>query len=309
MNFLHFLAAHRTPALDAFFLAVSEIGHGYILLALGAAVLWFGSPRIGYRAFFGTLAADTLGDVVKALARVPRPWILDPTLVPVPAAQAAATSYSFPSGHTTNFAAFLLILAASLPAPYRRRALPAAIVLALLMALSRMYLGVHTPWDVTGGFHLAAVIAFATVRLAPRIETSTRARAAGAMALLLAVAALWIAFAVLPPPEDNPQYAKSLYRDFCALLALLPAALLERRFVKHDPSALSPALRLPVLLLGLWGLLFAVNNLPPLLRPALGAALAGNLAAAANPIWIAFLFPLLLIPLRRTTTTRKEPRP
>ena len=92
MNFLHFLAAHRNPALDAFFQTVSEIVHGYILLALGAAVLWFGSPRIGYRAFFGTLAADTLGDVVKALARVPRPWILDPTLVPVPSAQAAVTS-------------------------------------------------------------------------------------------------------------------------------------------------------------------------------------------------------------------------
>lgn len=300
MNFLHFLANHRTPALDAFFEAVSEIGHGYILLALGAAVLWFGSPRIGYRAFFGTLAADTLGDVVKALARVPRPWILDPTLVPVPAAQATATSYSFPSGHTTNFAAFLLILAASLPAPHRRRALPVAIALSLLMALSRMYLGVHTPYDVTGGFLLAAAIAFATVRLAPRIEASPRARAAAAIALLLAVAAIWTAFTVLPPPEDNPQYAKSIYRDLCALLALLPATLLERRFVRHAPTALPPAFRIPALLLGLWGLLYAVNNLPLLLRPALGSALAGNLAAAANPLWIALLFPLLLIPLRRS---------
>lgn len=299
MNFLHFLAAHRNPALDAFFRTVSDVGHGYILLALGAAVLWFASPRIGCRAFFGTLAADTLGDVVKALARVPRPWILDPTLVPVPSAQAAATSYSFPSGHVTNFSAFLLILAASLPAPWRRRTLPAAIVLSLLMALSRMYLGVHTPWDVSAGFLLAAAVAFATVRLAPRIEASPRARSAAVLALLLAVAALWMAFAVIPPPEDNPQYAKSIYRDLCALLALLPAALLERRYVRHDPAALPPAYRLPALLLGLWGLLFTVNNLPLLLRPALGSILAGNLAAAANPLWIALLFPLLLIPLRR----------
>lgn len=299
MPLLHYLASHRTPALDAFFQAVSEIGHGYILLALGAALLWLASPRLGYRAFFGTLAADTLGDIVKALARVPRPWVLDPTLLPVPSAQAAATSYSFPSGHVTLFSAFLLILAASLPAPWRRRALPAAIALSLLMALSRMYLGVHTPWDVSAGFLLAAAVAFATVRLAPRIETSPRARAAAALALLLAVAAVWIAFTLLPPPEDNPQYAKSVYRDLCALLALLPAALLERRFVKHSPSALPPAYRLPALLLGLWGLLFTVNNLPLLLRPSLGPILAGNLSAAANPLWTALLFPLLLLPLRR----------
>ncbi len=300
MPFLHYLAAHRTPTLDAFFQAVSDIGHGYLLLAMGAAILWFASPRIGYRAFFGTLAADTLGDIVKALARVPRPWILDPTFLPVPSAQAAVTSYSFPSGHTTLFSAFLLILAVSLPAPWRRRALPTAIALSLLMALSRMYLGVHTPWDVSAGFLLAAAVAFATVRLAPRIESSPRARAAAALVLLLAVAAIWTAFALLPPPEDNPLYAKSIYRDLCALLALLPAALLERRFVKHAPSTLPPAYRLPALLLGLWGLLFTVNNLPLLLRPALGPILAGNLAAAANPLWIALLFPLLLIPLRRT---------
>ena len=35
MPFLHFLAAHRTPFLDAFFQAVSEIGRGYIILSLG----------------------------------------------------------------------------------------------------------------------------------------------------------------------------------------------------------------------------------------------------------------------------------
>ena len=299
MFLLHFLAAHRTPFLDAFFLAVSEIGRGYIILALGAAIFWLASPRLGYRAFFGTLAADTLCDAIKALARVPRPWILDPTLSPLPSASATITSYSFPSGHATAFTAFVLILAASLPAPHRRRALVAAIALSLLMAFSRLYLGVHTPADVSVGLLIAAAAAWLATRLAPRIETSPRARTTASIALLLAVAALWIAFTFIPLPPDNPQYAKSLFRGLCALLALLPSALLERKFIRHDPAALPAVLRLPILLLGLWGLIFTAFRLAPALQPALGSALSGQLAAAANPLWIALLFPLLLLPLRR----------
>ena len=299
MSFLHFLAAHRTPFLDAFFLAVSELGRGYIILSLGAAILWLASPRIGYRAFFGTLAADILCDAIKALARVPRPWILDPTLAPVHSASATITSYSFPSGHATAFTAFVLILAAALPAPHRRRALVAAIVLSLLMAFSRLYLGVHTPADVSVGLLIAAAAAWLTTRFAPRIETSPRARTIASISLLLAVAVLWLVFTFIPPPPDNPQYAKSLFRGLCALLALLPAALLERKFIRHDPKALPAVLRLPILLLGLWGLIFTAFRLAPALQPALGSALSGQLAAAANPLWIAFLFPLLLIPLRR----------
>ena len=299
MPFLHLLADHRTPFLDAFFRTVSEIGRGYVILALGAAILWLASPRLGYRAFFGTLAADILCDALKALARVPRPWMLDPTLSPVPSAAAGITSYSFPSGHATAFPALVLILAAALPAPHRRRALVATVVLSLLMAFSRLYLGVHTPADVIAGLLIAAAAAWLTTRLAPRIETSPRARTIASLALLLAVAALWIAFTFIPPPPDNPQYAKSLFRSLAALLVLLPSALLERKFIRHDPSALPVAFRLPILLLGLWGLILTAFRLAPALRPALGSALSGQLAAAANPLWIALLFPLLLLPLRR----------
>ena len=47
---------------------------------------------------FGTLANQFL----KILCRVPRPWVLDPGFTIVESARAAATGYSFPSGHTQN---------------------------------------------------------------------------------------------------------------------------------------------------------------------------------------------------------------
>ena len=154
-------------------------------------------------------------------------------------------------------------------------------------------------FGIAAGLLIAAAAAWLTTRLAPAIETSPRARTAASISLLLSVAALWLAFALLPPPPDNPQYAKSLFRSLSALHTLLPSALLERRFIKHDPATLPPLLRVPALLLGLWGLLFTVYRLAPFLRPSLGSALSGQLAAAANPLWIALLFPFFLLPLRR----------
>ena len=66
-------------------------------------------------------------------------------LIPHPA------DFSFPSGHTTASFACALILARNLP---RRYGVP-ALILAALIAFSRLYVGVHYPTDVLGGFLIA----------------------------------------------------------------------------------------------------------------------------------------------------------
>jgi undecaprenyl-diphosphatase len=69
-------------------------------------------------------------------------------------------SYSFPSGHALlSFAFYIpvaLILRKYLPRPARPALLSCAIFIALLIGISRVFLGVHYPIDILGGFIAAS---------------------------------------------------------------------------------------------------------------------------------------------------------
>ncbi|MCI1268522.1 MAG: phosphatase PAP2 family protein [Ruminococcus sp.] len=67
--------------------------------------------------------------------------------------------WSFPSGHTTSSFAAALVIAYYMPKRYGI----AAIILAVLIAYSRLYVGVHYPSDVVGGIICGAIAALLAV--------------------------------------------------------------------------------------------------------------------------------------------------
>lgn len=137
--------------------AATELG-GTPLLTLATLILagWFAMRR-EWR-FLAILLAAALGEtllssVLKDLFDRPRPDVV-PHLVHV-------SSESFPSGHASSAAAIFLTIAALVAARMQTRALriyvfAAAGLLALLVGASRVYLGVHYPTDIIGGWSLGA---------------------------------------------------------------------------------------------------------------------------------------------------------
>lgn len=148
MEFLYLLEKLRIPGLNEFMLTITHLGEETAFLVLALIFFWCVDKKRGYLlmsvGFLGTMA----NQFMKLWFRIPRPWVLDPDFTILEAAREAAAGYSFPSGHTTSAAATFGAIA--ITAKNMKTAL-FCLLLAVLVGLSRMYIGVHTPKDVIVG--------------------------------------------------------------------------------------------------------------------------------------------------------------
>ena len=151
--------AHRTPAFTVLMWMVSLIGgHGLVWYVTGAACGVVGRMRweAVARLFISLLLAAFLSDLLlKPLIARPRPFVLWPALIVIGGRPSDA---SFPSGHAAHAFAGAVMLAGALP-----KSRWIWWTLAMLIAYSRVYLGVHYLSDVIGGAVVGA-ISGATVR-------------------------------------------------------------------------------------------------------------------------------------------------
>lgn len=129
-------------------------------LAVAAWLAWRGHRHTALT----MLAVPLIGRGVNSLVKLDvgrlRPT-LEPHLV-------IETTNSFPSGHAVGSMIFFLTLALLLThrGPWRRRWAAGAVLVSLMVGISRVMLGVHWPSDVVGGWAFGAVWVLLTLRMA-----------------------------------------------------------------------------------------------------------------------------------------------
>ena len=199
MSFLYFLEGLRNPVCDFLFSLITLCGEETVFMAIGMIVFWCVNKYKGYYLLCVGFIGTVINQFLKILCRVPRPWVKDPNFTIVESAREAASGYSFPSGHTQTAVG----LFGGIARMSKNTALRVGmIVLAALVALSRMYLGVHTPADVLVSLGIATLLVLAAYPLFKKAERSPKAMYA-ILFTFLGVMIAYVCFVMLFPfPEE-----------------------------------------------------------------------------------------------------------
>jgi len=170
--FLELLEGIRCPFLTILMCFFTLLGQELILVAVIAAVYFAVDKRFGERTAITVLTAASLNGIIKEGVKRPRPYVagvvsrveVDNFLV----STNMSGSYSFPSGHSMNSAAFFGQSALTLK---RKWVTVVCAAVTLLIMLSRLYLGVHYPTDVLAGGVLGLTVAIMFSLLYNKSET------------------------------------------------------------------------------------------------------------------------------------------
>jgi undecaprenyl-diphosphatase len=279
MNFLYWLESIRNPVLDAIMSTVTHLGEETFFLIIALLIFWCVDKKRGYTLMLVGFIGIIINQLLKLLFRIPRPWVKDPNFTVVDSAVEEATGYSFPSGHTQNTVDTFGCVARGTKHLWLRIT---CIVIIVLVSLSRMYLGVHTPLDVLVSLGIGALLILFVYPLIEKALDSKR----GTWWLLGAMLVLSVGFVLLTElyfptieaidPHNLASGQKNAYTMLGCSLAILPVFALDRHKIKFETDA--PLLgQILKLVLGA-AIAFAIKEL---LRSPLEALFAGHLIARA----------------------------
>jgi undecaprenyl-diphosphatase len=152
---IHGVQAWRSPALDLAFRGITFLGNEEFYLLILPLLYWCIEARLGFRLGLLFFVSGYLNLALKELLAQPRPADLEPGINLI-----KESGYGLPSGHAQS----AVVLWGFLAYAGRKRWLwaPAAALMALI-GFSRVYLGVHFPTDVLGGWLIGAVLLGAAV--------------------------------------------------------------------------------------------------------------------------------------------------
>lgn len=167
LNIIRAIQSIANPFLDGLFQFITMFGEEAILIPLIAVIYWAFNKRMGEFIAYASLTSVLVNGAIKDIFKAKRP-IGEPGIRSLRVE--TATGYSFPSGHTQGTASFWSAIAIYLKNNYMY-AISALII--ILVAISRLYLGVHYPKDVLFGAIFGILTSFITYKLFNKVNNKT----------------------------------------------------------------------------------------------------------------------------------------
>ncbi len=237
MEIIKLIEGLRTPFWDEFFSVVTRFGEETLFIVIGFILFWCVDKKKGYYLILVCFWGLLFNQVLKITCRVPRPWIKDPTFTIVESAKEEATGFSFPSGHTQISVGTY----GSLGRMFKNIALRiVCIVLCVLVPFSRLYLGVHTVWDVAFSVVVALVLVFVMYPLVDKAMNSKNGMRwiFGSMVAAAAAYLLYVEFLPFKIDEYNMKTALDYaYKILGLTVGAWAGYELDRKFVNFDTKA------------------------------------------------------------------------
>ncbi len=154
--------AYRTVWMDRILLLLTQLGNGAFSFLLVGIFYLIGQREFSLELLFGTLTLWFVVEAIKALAERTRPFYLmeETNLVGW-----RARGKSFPSGHSSQ----VFFMASLISHVFQAGLLLNVLLygLAVLVAFSRVYIGVHYPRDILAGAILGSVWALLSILVQP----------------------------------------------------------------------------------------------------------------------------------------------
>lgn len=282
--------SHSNYWLDAVFAFFTFLGYEQFYLLVLPVVYWSIDKRTGMGLGCVSLLSAWVNSAIKFVFLIPRPS--DPRIrIPFP-----ETIPSFPSGHAQN----AVVNWGYLAYRFRNRAFWLVALVAMVgIGLSRVFLGVHFPQDVIGGWLIGLVLLALYVRAEPPVSRWL-GRQSPAVQLVLAVLVPTVLIFLHPADAQGRYPAEGAITIMSALIGLGIGVIMERAWVRFRVDGIW-WLRLVRYLIGLLVIIpFYLGPallIPEHLPPGQGAALRFVRYALLGWV-VAFLGPWLFVRLR-----------
>lgn len=213
LSIIHAIQSIASPFWDVFFEGITILAEQYLMILIFCALYWLKDKDNGKIMALSLALSLSSNNILKNLINAPRP-IGEPGVRSLRVE--TATGSSFPSGHTQSASTAYWTASGFFSRNWIR--IVAAVII-VLIAMSRVYLGVHWPRDVLAGMALGIGSSYAAILLLKKCKKHDM--------LFAIVSIIVIVFAFIIPSEDLITAAGLVF-------SMTPAFYIEKKYINFS---------------------------------------------------------------------------